>query len=39
MSIEAKFLHIQAIHNLLAPYRYLYGVTPEATCNEIGKSE
>ena len=39
MSIEAKFLHLQAIHNLLAPYRYLYCVDLEATCDEVGKSE
>lgn len=39
MSIEAKFLHLQAIHNLLAQYRYLYCVDLEATCDEVGKSE
>lgn len=39
MSIEAKFLHLQAIQNLLAPYRYLYRVDLEATCDEVGESE
>lgn len=39
MSIEAKLLHLQAIQNLLAPYRYLYCVDLEATCDEVGKSE
>ncbi|MBL0797833.1 3'-5' exonuclease [Pseudomonas sp. B7] len=39
MSIEAKFLHLQAIHNLLAPYRYLYCVDLEATCDEVDESE
>ncbi|MGF6329341.1 3'-5' exoribonuclease 1 [Pseudomonas sp. BS3782 TE3695] len=39
MSIEAKLLHLQAIHNLLAPYRYLYCVDLEATCDEVGESE
>jgi inhibitor of KinA sporulation pathway (predicted exonuclease) len=39
MSIEAKLLHLQAIQNLLAPYRYLYCVDLEATCDEIGDSE
>lgn len=39
MSIEAKLLHLQAIQNLLAPYRYLYCVDLEATCDEIDKSE
>jgi len=39
MSIEAKFLHLQAIHNLLAPYRYLYCVDLEATCDEVGVHE
>lgn len=29
MSIQAKFLHLQAIYNLLAPYRYLYCVDLE----------
>lgn len=39
MSIQAKFLHLQAIQNLLAPYRYLYCVDLEATCDEVGESE
>ncbi|MNC20752.1 hypothetical protein D3C75_687150 [compost metagenome] len=39
MSIEAKLHHLQAIQNLLAPYRYLYCVDLEATCDEIGQSE
>ncbi|MGU9849532.1 exonuclease domain-containing protein [Pseudomonas koreensis] len=39
MSIEAKFLHLQAIQNLLAPYRYLYCVDLEATCDEVDESE
>lgn len=26
MSLEAKLLHLQSIHNLLAPYRDLYCV-------------
>lgn len=39
MSIQAKFLHLQAIHNLLAPYRYLYCVDLEATCDEVGVHE
>lgn len=39
MSIEAKFLHLQAIHNLLAPYRYLFCVDLEATCDEVGENE
>ncbi|NNB56278.1 3'-5' exonuclease [Pseudomonas fragi] len=39
MSIEAKLLHLQAIQNLLAPYRYLYCVDLETTCDEIGNSE
>lgn len=39
MSIEAKFLHLQAIHNLLAPYRYLFCVDLEATCDEVGVHE
>ncbi|MGF6332075.1 3'-5' exoribonuclease 1 [Pseudomonas sp. BS3782 TE3695] len=39
MSIEAKRLHLQAIPNLLAPYRYLYCVDLEATCDEVEKSE
>ncbi|VVO98637.1 hypothetical protein PS862_02723 [Pseudomonas fluorescens] len=39
MSIEAKLLHLQAIHNLLAPYHYLYCVDLEATCDEVDESE
>lgn len=39
MSIEAKLLHLQATQNLLAPYRYLYCVDLEATCDEVDKSE
>jgi len=39
MSIEAKLLHLQAIQNVLAPFRYLYCVDLEATCDEIGESE
>ncbi|MFM9384448.1 exonuclease domain-containing protein [Pseudomonas sp. UV AK001] len=39
MSIQAKFLHLQAIHNLLAPYRYLYCVDLEANCDEVGVHE
>lgn len=39
MSIEAKLLHLQAIQNVLAPYRYLYCVDLEATCDEVGESE
>ncbi|WP_434588783.1 exonuclease domain-containing protein [Pseudomonas sp. R4-76] len=39
MSIEAKLLHLQAIQNLLAPYRYLYCVDLEATCDDVGESE
>lgn len=39
MSIEAKFLHLQAIQNLIAPYRYLYCVDLEATCDEVGVHE
>jgi len=39
MSIEAKLLHLQAIQNLLAPYRYLYCVDLEATCDDVEKSE
>lgn len=38
MSIEAKLLHLQAIQNILAPYRYLYCVDLEATCDDIGES-
>jgi hypothetical protein len=36
MSIQAKFNFLQSIQNLLAPYRYLYCVELEATCDEIG---
>lgn len=39
MSIQAKLLHLQSIQNLLAPYRYLYCVDLEATCDEVGESE
>lgn len=39
MSIEAKLLHLQAIQNVLAPYRYLYCVDLEATCDEVDESE
>ena len=39
MSIEAKLCQLQAIQNLLAPYRYLYCVDLEATCDEVGESE
>ena len=39
MSIEAKLLHLQSVQNLLAPYRYLYCVDLEATCDEVGESE
>lgn len=39
MSIEAKLHHLQTIQNLLAPYRYLYCVDLEATCDEVGDSE
>ncbi|MGF6667186.1 exonuclease domain-containing protein [Pseudomonas monsensis] len=39
MSIEAKLLHLQSIQNLIAPYRYLYSVDLEATCDEVGESE
>jgi inhibitor of KinA sporulation pathway (predicted exonuclease) len=39
MSIEAKFLHLQSIQNILASYRYLYCVDLEATCDEIAESE
>ncbi|PMU25268.1 MULTISPECIES: 3'-5' exonuclease [unclassified Pseudomonas] len=39
MSIQAKFHHLQAIQNLLAPYRYLYCVDLEATCDEVDESE
>jgi 3'-5' exoribonuclease 1 len=39
MSIEAKLLHLQAIQNILAPYRYLYCVDLEATCDDVGVNE
>jgi len=39
MSIQAKLLHLQYIQNLLAPYRYLYCVDLEATCDEVGDLE
>jgi inhibitor of KinA sporulation pathway (predicted exonuclease) len=39
MSIEAKLHHLRAIQNLLAPYRYLYCVDLEATCDEVGENE
>lgn len=39
MSIEAKLLHLQAIQNILAPYRYLYCVDLEPTCDDVGDSE
>ena len=39
MSIESKLLHLQAIQNALAPYRYLYCVDLEATCDEVDESE
>ncbi|MNC04332.1 sporulation inhibitor KapD [compost metagenome] len=39
MSIEAKLLHLQSIQNLLAPYRYLYCVDLEATCDGVDDSE
>jgi inhibitor of KinA sporulation pathway (predicted exonuclease) len=39
MSIQAKLLHLQAIQNLIAPYRYLYCVDLEATCDEVGECE
>ncbi|MGV8920864.1 MAG: exonuclease domain-containing protein [Pseudomonas sp.] len=35
MSIEAKLRHLQVIQNLLAPYRYLYCVDIEATCDQV----
>jgi 3'-5' exoribonuclease 1 len=38
MSIQAKLHHLQAIQNLLAPYRYLYCVDLEATCDDVGGS-
>jgi inhibitor of KinA sporulation pathway (predicted exonuclease) len=39
MSIEAKLHNLQTIQNLLAPYRYLYCVDLEATCDEVDESE
>lgn len=39
MSIEAKLVHLQTIQSLLAPYRYLYCVDLEATCDEVDESE
>jgi inhibitor of KinA sporulation pathway (predicted exonuclease) len=39
MSIQAKLLHLQSIQNLVVPYRYLYCVDLEATCDEVGESE
>ncbi|WP_432668112.1 hypothetical protein [Pseudomonas umsongensis] len=39
MSVEARLLHLQAIQNLLAPYRYLYCVDLEVTCDEVDESE
>ena len=39
MNIEAKLLHLQAIQNLLAPYRYLHCVDLEATCDQAGEPE
>ena len=39
MSVEAKLLHLQVIRNLLAPYRYLFCLDLEATCDEVEKSE
>jgi inhibitor of KinA sporulation pathway (predicted exonuclease) len=39
MSIEAKLHHLQTIQNLLAPYRYLYCVDLEATCDEVWENE
>lgn len=39
MSIQAKLHHLQAIQNLLAPYRYLYCVDLEATCDDVGLNE
>lgn len=38
MSIQAKLHHLQAIQNLLAPYRYLYCVDLEANCDDVGGS-
>lgn len=39
MSTEATLRQLKAIQNLLAPYRYLYCVDLEATCDEVGESE
>lgn len=39
MSIEAKLLDLQAIQNVLAPFRYLFCVDLEATCDEIAEAE
>ena len=39
MNIEAKLLHLQAIQNVLASFRYLYCVDLEATCDEVGANE
>jgi inhibitor of KinA sporulation pathway (predicted exonuclease) len=39
MSIETKLFNLQAIQNLLTPYRYLYCVDLEATCDEVEESE
>ena len=39
MRIEAKLLHLQSIQNFLTPYRYLYCVDLEATCDEVDESE
>jgi len=39
MNIQAKLQHLQAIQNLLAPYRYLYCVDLEATCDDVGVNE
>ena len=39
MTIQARFQFLQSIQNLLAPYRYLYCVDLEATCDEVDESE
>lgn len=39
MSMQEKLLHLQSIQNLLAPYRYLYCVDLEATCDDVGVNE
>jgi 3'-5' exoribonuclease 1 len=39
MNINAKLLHLQGIQNILAPYRYLYCVDLEATCDEVEEWE